>query len=242
MSSTIQIWEEILGDQVFVFRGERDSSDHSKRTIVEIRSRAPLLKRQVGARIPPAYREALLTTWDDSRSNPGTKAIVHGYVASPVNSIYLYGEVGRGKTFAACTISNELLQRGKAVRFETVSELLLDLRDSFTAEGVSEKSVLQPLRDAQFLILDELGDLARNRDRTASAFSSSRILTLLDSRWRTGKPTILTSNLSLDELEKWADDPRIASRIGGMCTVGGVFEIEGRDLRVDAVAEEVEAG
>lgn len=238
MRSNVQTWEEVLGDEVFVFRGERDSSDHSKRAIVEIRSRAPLLKRQVGARIPPAYREALLSTWDDSHSNPGTKAIVHGYVSSPVKSIYLYGEVGRGKTFAACVIGNELLRRGKAVRFETVNELLLGLRDTFSAEGVSEKSVLQPLCDIQFLVLDELGDLARNRDRTATAFSSSRILTLLDSRWRTGKPTILTSNLSLEELEKWVDDPRIASRIAGMCTLDGVIEITGRDLRVDLVVEE----
>ncbi len=240
MNGNTETWEEVLGDQVFVFRGERDSSDHSKRAIVEIRSRAPSLKRQVGARIPPAYREALLSTWDDAHSNPGTKAIVHGYVASPVNSLYLSGEVGRGKTFAACAIGNELLRRGKAVRFETVSELLLDLRDTFSTEGVSEKSVLQPLCDAQFLVLDELGDLARNRDRTASAFSASRILTLLDSRWRTGKPTILTSNLSLEELEKWVDDPRIASRIAGMCTLDGVIEIAGRDLRI-GVAEEVSA-
>ena len=242
MNGSIETWEEVLGDQVFVFRGERDSSDHSKRAIVEIRSRAPLLKRQVGARIPPAYREALLSTWNDARSNPGTKAIVHCYAANPVNSLYLSGEVGRGKTFAACAIANELLRQGKAVRFETVNELLLDLRATFSTEGVSERSVLQPLCDIQFLILDELGDLARNRDQTASTFSSSRTLTLLDSRWRTGKPTILTSNLSLEQLEKWVDDPRIASRIAGMCTLDGVIEITGRDLRIDSVAEEASVG
>jgi chromosomal replication initiation ATPase DnaA len=241
MNSNTETWEEVLGDQVFVFQGKRDSSDHSKRAIVEIRSRAPLLKRQIGARIPPTYREALLSTWNDGRSNPGTKAIVHRYVASPVDSVYLYGQVGRGKTFTACAVGNELLRRGKAVRFETVSELLLDIRDTFSTEAVSEKSVLQPLRDVRFLILDELGDLARNRDRTASAFSASRILTLLDSRWRTGKPTILTSNLSLEELERWVDDPRIASRIAGMCTLDGVIEIIGRDLRCDQVPEEVSA-
>ncbi len=241
MSAGMETWEEVLGDQVFVFRGEHDSSDHSKRAVVRIRSRAPLLKRQAAGRVPPAYRDALLSTWDEARSNPGTKAIVHCYVSSPVNSLYLYGEVGRGKTFVACAIANELLQRGKAVSYQTVSELLLDLRDTISAEGVSEKSVLQPLCDAQFLVLDELGDLARNRDKTASAFSASRILTLLDSRWRTGRPTILTSNLSLEELERWVDDPRVASRIAGMCTLDGVIEIAGRDLRVDPIAEEATA-
>ena len=241
MSATIQTWEEVLGDQVLIFRGERDSSDHSKRAIVEIRSTRPLVKRQAAAGIPPTYNEALLSSWNSSRSNLGTREIVQSYVSNPAHSIYIYGQVGRGKTWAACAIANELLQKGKAVRFQPVSELLLELRDSFSQEGVSEKAVLQPFSEIAFLILDELGDLAASRDRTASAFSASRILTLLDSRWRTGKQTIMTSNLSLDELERWADDPRIASRIGGMCTVGGVFEIEGRDLRVDAVAEEVRA-
>ena len=230
-------WEEVLGDQVFVFRGERGSSDHSKREVVEIRSLVPLAKRQVAAGIPPAYREALLSNWDSSRSNPGVREIVQSCISNPAHSIYIYGQVGRGKTHTACAIANELLRRGKAVLFRTVSELLLDLRDTFSAEGISEKSVLQPLCEVQFLVLDELGDLARNRDSTASAFSASRILTLLDSRWRTGRPTILTSNLSLGELEKWVDDPRIASRIAGMCTLGGVIEIIGCDLRVDPVVE-----
>ncbi|MCH7922668.1 MAG: hypothetical protein IH975_06520 [Nitrospinae bacterium] len=39
----------------------------------------------------------------------------------PAGSLYLYGQVGRGKTFAACAIGNELLRRGKEVRFQTVN-------------------------------------------------------------------------------------------------------------------------
>ena len=236
MSATIQTWEEKIDDINSVLWSSRDPRT---RRVLKVIKRTPLLAKQMAAAIPPAYRTALLSTWDDRRANLGTREIVESYVSNPAHSIYLHGEVGRGKSFAAFTIINELLQRGKAARFQLVSDLLLVLRDTFGAERVSEKEILQPLYDVQFLMLDELGDLARNRDRTASAFSSSRILTLLDSRWRTGKPTILTSNLSLDELERWADDPRIASRVGGMCTVGGVFEIEGRDLRVDAVPQEV---
>ncbi len=236
MNATIQTWEEKIDDTNSVLWSSRDPRT---RRVLKVIKRMPLLAKQKAAGIPAAYRITLLSTWDESRANPCTKEIVQSYVSNPVHSLYLYGQVGRGKTFAAFTIINELLQRGKAVRFQLVSDLLLSLRDTFGAEGVSEKSLLQPLCDVQFLMLDELGDLARNHDRTASAFSASRILTLLDSRWRTGKPTIMTSNLNLDELEKWTDDPRIASRVGGMCTVGGVFEINGRDLRVYAAAEEV---
>ena len=230
MSATTKIWEEKIDDSNSVLWSSRDPCT---RRVLKVIKRTPLLAKQKAAGIPKEYRAAQLDTWDNSRANPGTREIVQGYVSNPVHSIYLYGETGRGKTFTAVCIANELLQRGKAVYFQLVSDLLLDLRDTFGADGVSEKSLLQPLCDVQYLLLDELGDLARNHDRTASDFSSSRILTLLDSRWRTGKPTILTSNLSMNELERWADDPRIASRIGGMCTAVGVFEIEGRDLRVE---------
>jgi DNA replication protein DnaC len=238
MSETTQAWEERIDDTSSVLWS---SSDPHTRRVLRVIKRTPLLAKQKAAGVPKEYRAARLDTWDNSRSNPGTKEIVQNYVSNPVHSLYLYGETGRGKTFAAFTIVNELLQRGKAVRFQLVSDLLLSLRDSFGAEGASEKSLLRPLCDVQYLLLDELGDLARNHDRTGSDFSSSRILTLLDSRWRTGKPTILTSNLSMSELERWADDPRIASRIGGTCTAAGVWEIQGRDLRVNAIAEEVRA-
>ena len=233
MNATIQAWEEKIDDTNSVLWSCRDPH---RRRVLRVIKRTPLLAKQKAAGVPKEYRAARLDTWDNSHSNPGTKEIVQGYVSNPVHSLYLYGETGRGKTFAAFTIVNELLQRGKVVRFQLVSDLLLGLRDTFGAEGVSEKSLLQPLCDAQYLLMDELGDLARNHDRTASAFYASRILTLLDSRWRTGKPTILTSNLSMNELERWSDDPRIASRIGGMSTAAGVFEIEGRDLRIREAA------
>ena len=237
----MQTWEEQLGDELFVFRGDRDSSDQSKRVVVEIRSTRSLAKRQAAAGIPSAYRGALLSGWADSKSNPETKLIVEHYLANPTHSLFLHGAVGVGKTWAVCAIANELLEKGKALRFQPVNELLLELRDSFTQEEVSEKAVLRPYLETGFLILDELGDLAASRDRTASAFAASRILTLLDIRSRKGRPTIITSNLSLDDLERWSDDPRIASRIVGMCGLEGVFEIQGRDLRVDPVAEEVRA-
>ena len=229
----METWEEQLGEEIFVFRGERGSSDQSKRVVVEIRSTRSLAKRQAAAFIPLAYRSALLSDWDDSKSNPETKLIVEHYLANPTHSLFLHGAVGVGKTWAACAIANELLKNGKALRFQPVSDLLLELKDSFTQEGVSEKAVLQPFLQTGFLVLDELGALAGSRDKTASNFTATTILTVLDIRSRNRRPTILTSNLDLGQLERWSDDPRISSRIAEACTLQGVFEISGRDLRTE---------
>jgi DNA replication protein DnaC/primosomal protein DnaI len=229
----METWEEQLKDLLFVFDRDPKTTPVSERRILEIRSLRPLAKRQAAAGVPPAYHEALLSTWDDSRSNPETKLIVEHYLANPIHSLFLHGAVGVGKTWAACAIANELLKKGKALRFQPVSELLLGLKDSFTQEGVSEKAVLQPFLETGFLVLDELGALAGSRDKTASNFTATTILTVLDIRSRNRRPTILTSNLNLGQLERWSDDPRISSRIAEACTLQGVFEISGRDLRTE---------
>lgn len=232
-------WSEKLGDTLFEFVG--DPASTATRKVVGIHSLIPLVKRQKAARIPPTYHGALLATWDEEKANPGVSEIVQGYIQHPGRSLYLYGSVGVGKTWAACTIANEILQHGASVYFQTVSELLLAIRDTFASEGGSELGVLAPLFEVDFLILDELGDLGLERERHASEFAASRILVLLDRRWREGKATVMTSNLSLGELVRWCGEERIGSRIRGVCGGHGIVELSGRDLRFDEIPEEIRA-
>ena len=237
--SQVRRWVERLGDLLIEFEG--DSASTATRQVVAIHSLTSLVKRQKVACIPPAYREALLGTWDDAMANAGVLELVRGYLIAPEKSLYLWGAVGVGKTFAACCIANELLQAGRSVRFQTLSGLLLDLRDTFGREGTSELQVLTPLFDVEFLILDELGDVSLEREPRASGFAASRLLTLLDRRWQDGKPMIMTSNLPLSELVRWSGDERIASRILGMCGAKNVVQLVGRDLRFDPAVPVEEA-
>ena len=232
-------WSELLGDTLYEFVG--DPASTATRKVVAIHSLTPLAKRQKAARIPPTYHGALLAIWDEDKANPGVSEIVQGYIQRPDRSLYFCGSVGVGKTWAACTIANELLQHGSSVHFQTVSELLLAIRDTFAPERGSELEVLAPLFEVDFLILDELGDLSLERERHASEFAASRILVLLDRRWREGKATIMTSNLSLGELVRWGGEERIGSRIRGVCGEDGIVELSGRDLRFDEIPVEVNA-
>ena len=211
------------------------------RQVIKIITRTPLSKKQQAAGIPPAYRSASLDCWDETRSNPGAKDLVRAYLMAPDTSLYIFGAVGTGKTFSACAIANGLLQAGRAVRFQTVSGLLLELRDTFAVEHTSELHMLYPLFEVEFLLLDELGDIARNESRQASAFAAARILTLLDRRWQEGRPTVMTSNLSLAELVEWVGDERVGSRVRGLCGERGIVELVGRDLRFDEIPEKVKA-
>lgn len=229
-------WSEIVGDALYRFVG--DPSSAATRQVVAIHSLTPLVKRQKAGRIPLACRGALLATWDDSKANPGALELVRSSVMAPEKSRYVFGSVGVGKTWCACTIANELLQAGHAVQFQSVSALLLELRHSISDQGRSELGVLSPLFDVSYLVLDELGDLSLERKCLASEFVVARVLTLLDRRWQEGKATLVTSNLSLAELVKWTgSDERIGSRIRGMCGESGVVQLVGRDLRFDSENE-----
>lgn len=223
-----QRWSEVSGTLLFEFVG--DPENQANRKVVAIRSLLSLAERQKGAGIPKAYRSAMLSMWDDARANPGAQDVVRSYLMSPECSLYLHGPVGVGKSWVVACIANELLSSGRTVRFQVVSGLLLELRATYTADTLSEYGVLEPLFDVEFLLLDELGDL----DKQASDFSARILLTLLSERGNRGRPTMMTSNLSLGKLDKWlGQDERVASRVRGLCGERGIVELVGRDLRFD---------
>jgi DNA replication protein DnaC len=230
-------WTEQAGNTLFEFEG--DPASAATRGVVAIHSLASLAERQKAAGIPVPLRGALLANWDDSKANPGALNLVRSYLVAPSVSLYIFGSVGVGKTHCAATIANELLEASNSVSFQTVSSLLLELRDTFRPESLrSELDLLSPLFEVSYLVLDELGDLSLERERRASEFAVSRILTVLDRRWQEGRPTIMTSNLSLAQLVKWTGgDERIGSRIRGMCGEENIVELSGRDLRFDSENE-----
>ena len=129
------------------------------------------------------------------------------------------------------------LHTGGRICNSLVSALLLAICDSFACQDTSELQILKPFFDVQYLLLDELGDICLDGDRTASSFAASRILALLDKRFQNGGKTLITSNLSLENLTSWTGDERIGSRLRGLCGEQGIVELEGRDLRFDSMPE-----
>lgn len=233
-----QGWTEVLDDWLYVYEGEPDAG-HSRRRVVKIQDLRPLAKKQKAAGIPGLYRSALLTTWREERANPGARELVVKFLRDPIRSLYLWGPVGTGKTHLACTIGNELLDCGRMVLFRSFPRLLLDLRMTFSSQSIAEGEILRPLFEADFLLLDEVGDLGFNSDPRASYFTASRLLLLVEQRAQTSRPTIMTSNAGLDELVRWSGDERIGSRIRGVCGGRGIVELTGRDLRFHPEREEV---
>jgi DNA replication protein DnaC len=110
------------------------------------------------------------------------------------------------------------------IKFISVPELLLRIRASFkTGSDEDESAILEYFSEKDILFLDDMGS-----EKTTEWVLQTLYL-LIDRRYRDMKKTIISSNLTLDELAQKLDD-RIASRIAGMCKV---IEIKGKDRRLN---------
>ena len=119
--------------------------------------------------------------------------------------ILFTGPVGSGKTYLAASIANELIDAQLQVLFLVVPDLLDELRASYKSE-VSELDLLDTARTIPILILDDLG--AHNY----TEWTRNRLYSIINYRMNELLPTIITSNLSLDEMEDYIG-VRTTSRI-----------------------------
>ena len=140
---------------------------------------------------------------------------------------YLWGEPGRGKTYAAAHAVRVAVEssRGSKLPAKLVSakHLLDSIRDGFNG---GDRDALRRAEAVPLLALDDLG-AERTTDWAIETLGS-----LIDARTAEGLPTIVTSNYSLGQLrELWGGMPgaRIASRLGGACER---IEVTGPDRRL----------
>lgn len=121
-----------------------------------------------------------------------------------------WGLVGNGKTFAAACIANALVDRFIDVKMTTLGTVLNKL-PGMTAQD-KEKHI-KSLCECELLILDDFG-MERQTD-----YAQEQIYTIINGRCVSGKPLIMTTNLSLQEMKHPKDrhEQRIFDRVFQMC-------------------------
>ena len=143
--------------------------------------------------------------------------------------LVLWGDVGTGKTFFAACIANALVEQNVSVKMTNFSTILNDL---FTESD--KNKYLNRLNDHSLLIIDDLG-IERGTE-----YALEQVYNVIDTRYKSGKPLIITTNLTLDELKAPTDIPhkRIYDRVLGMC-VPVMFN--GVNFRKEEAAAKMEA-
>lgn len=137
-------------------------------------------------------------------------------------NLYLYGDTGRGKTHvAAALLKHGIRETARPGYFWSVPKLMDALRDG--ARGGRAAALTDELSRASALVLDDLGA------EKVTEYALERLYMLLD-HWcgEKRKRLVVTSNLSTGQIHDKLD-PRIASRIVGMCRI---VEVKGDDWRL----------
>lgn len=130
------------------------------------------------------------------------------------------GSTGLGKTFLCNCIAWEILRKGRSVVYNTSATLIDNIRN--IKYGDSDKSKLDYTLNCDLLIIDDLGT------ENITQSSQSEIFNILNERFLRRKKTIISTNLSLDELQVKYHQ-RIVSRILGNFDVNEFF---GGDIRI----------
>lgn len=151
----------------------------------------------------------------DDNKNPEISRVCKKY-ADNFSEMYKLGEglifcgqVGTGKTFYAGCIANEIVSQAKSVLMTNIPSLITKL--GFNQE--EKNYTLNKISGVSLLLIDDLGV---ERD---TPYSLEKIYEIIDTRYRSGKPLIITTNLKYKDMKNCevAGYKRIYDRILQMC-------------------------
>jgi DNA replication protein DnaC len=135
-----------------------------------------------------------------------TLEVAQEYAENPKDWLLLYGGHGSGKTHLAAAIANYRFDQGYPALFITVPDLLDHLRATFSPTStISYDKRFAGIRAAPFLVLDDFGT------HSATNWAREKLYQLLNHRYVARLPTIITSSLELEELER--QDSLLFSRL-----------------------------
>jgi DNA replication protein DnaC len=134
--------------------------------------------------------------------------------------LLLYGNVGTGKTFYAAAICNYVIDEGNTAMMTTFNSISNQLMAGF--DGKAE--VMAELRRPSLLVLDDLGA------ERGTEYMQEVVFSVIDERIKTGKPLIITGNLTGEQFARPATlhQQRIYDRILQACLP---VEVVGKSIR-----------
>lgn len=182
------------------------------------------------------FPESDMSTWTfakDDRSNEKISKIAENYVNNfdemkeRGKGLLFYGSVGTGKTFISACIANALIDQGIPCLVTNFARLTNTISGMY--DGKQE--YIDGLNRFKLLVID---DLATERD---TEYMNEIVWNIIDARYRSGLPLIITTNLTADEIKNPAEikRQRVYSRLLEMTIP---VKVEGKDRRKTKLKED----
>lgn len=164
---------------------------------------------------------------NDNGNMPGISELCKTYAENFMQTVetkkglLLCGSVGNGKTYMAAAIMNYLLDRGHRCLMTNMGRII-----NYMWTESDKNAYLDSLSNYALLVIDDFG---AERD---SDYNADIVFQVIDARYRSGLPLIITTNLTMEELKRPKDisKHRIYSRLMEMCAM---IEVKGADKRIE---------
>lgn len=133
----------------------------------------------------------------------------YGYYLAAGIGLLLHGKVGAGKSYLAACIANELIDQGYLVKYSTLTAMANEMNVTFGEKA----DYLYKLNRYDLIIIDDFGT-ERNTE-----FMNEQAYSIINARYESGKPMVITTNLSGEELNHppTIDAARLFDRILEVC-------------------------
>lgn len=139
------------------------------------------------------------------------------------HNLFLYGDVGVGKTYLSTCIAKEIINREFSVIYFSAPQLFNTLaQNTFDKKDVDARNMSEYIFECDLLIIDDLGTEYTN------SFIASQFFTCINERLLHRKSTIISTNLSLESLADLYTE-RSFSRITSSYSL---LKIIGDDIRI----------
>ncbi len=145
------------------------------------------------------------------------------------DNLFLYGAPGLGKTFLSACIARVVSENGFSVVYDTAGNIFSAFETQKFSRGDEDardaREETNRYLNCDLLILDDLGC------ELTTALTQATLYTLLNTRLVAGRRTVISSNLSPDDVRR-RYTPQIASRLEGEFRALPFF---GEDIRLKPV-------
>lgn len=149
--------------------------------------------------------------------------------APGAKSLLFAGPPGLGKTHLSLSIADGVAHSGHLVMYASAPQLMSRLEAAKFKQTEDCLEYREVIYGCELLVIDDLGA------EMVTRYTQSEIYDLINSRLNTARSTIISTNLTMNEIEKLYTN-RVASRIAGSYAT---VQFTGRDIRLQKRMERV---